>query len=66
MQIMPGSFKSPDKPSPDEFEANYEQPALDPDDALLFNTRSWHRSGLNRSGQWRHASTRAGQRGSDA
>jgi hypothetical protein len=57
MEIMPGSFKLPQAPAELDFQKNAEQPLLAPGDAILFNARCWHRGGVNRTPNWRHAVT---------
>jgi hypothetical protein len=57
MEIMPDSFRRPEKPDLKTFEAAFVRPMLAPGDALMFNPRSWHRAGMNRTSRWRHGVT---------
>jgi|UPI000688B721 ectoine hydroxylase-related dioxygenase (phytanoyl-CoA dioxygenase family) len=55
MEIMPLSFDFRDAPDEPAFQKGAEQPLLAPGDAILFNARCWHRGGMNRTENWRHA-----------
>ena len=57
MEIMLESFQTPAAPSEAMFEELCVSALMEPGDALLFNARSWHRSGINRTNGWRHAVT---------
>jgi ectoine hydroxylase-related dioxygenase (phytanoyl-CoA dioxygenase family) len=57
MEIMPQSFELGAAPDELAFQKGAEQPLLGPGDAILFNARCWHRGGMNRTGNWRHAVT---------
>ena len=57
MEILPTSFRSPDRPTLEAFEAGCARADLAPGDALIFNARSWHRASTNRTSGWRHAVT---------
>jgi len=55
MEIMPLSFESSVAPDEMAFQKGAEQPLLAPGDAIIFNARCWHRGGVNRTQNWRHA-----------
>jgi len=55
MAIMPGSFALAEAPAEMDFQKGAEQPLLAPGDAIIFNARCWHRGGVNRTPNWRHA-----------
>jgi ectoine hydroxylase-related dioxygenase (phytanoyl-CoA dioxygenase family) len=57
MEIMPTSFEYTQAPAEMEFQKGAEQPLLAPGDAIIFNARCWHRGGVNRTPNWRHAVT---------
>jgi ectoine hydroxylase-related dioxygenase (phytanoyl-CoA dioxygenase family) len=58
MEIWPQSFRLPDPPSDHEFDANkIVLTGLLPGDAICFNARSFHKSGINTTTAWRHAAT---------
>ena len=58
MQIAPLLFDRAERPTDIEFESQMVVlDNLQPGDAVLFNARSWHRGGLNRTSEWRHAVT---------
>jgi ectoine hydroxylase-related dioxygenase (phytanoyl-CoA dioxygenase family) len=58
MEIWPQSFRLAEMPAAEEFERNKVVLAgLLPGDAVCFNSRCWHQSGVNTTGQWRHAAT---------
>jgi ectoine hydroxylase-related dioxygenase (phytanoyl-CoA dioxygenase family) len=57
MEIMPDSFELPQAPDEMAFQKGAEQPLLAPGDAIIFNARCWHRGGMNRTPNWRHAVT---------
>jgi ectoine hydroxylase-related dioxygenase (phytanoyl-CoA dioxygenase family) len=54
IEIMPASFRSPERPALEVFDAEREAPQLAAGDVLMFNSRCWHRSGVNRGDRWRH------------
>lgn len=56
MEIWPKSFDLTEKPSIEEFENN--RIILDDiklGDAVFFNSRCWHKGGVNQTNSWRHA-----------
>jgi ectoine hydroxylase-related dioxygenase (phytanoyl-CoA dioxygenase family) len=55
MEVMPLSFDFGEAPDEIAFQKGAEQPLLAPGDAILFNARCWHRGGMNRTQNWRHA-----------
>ncbi|HEV7765976.1 MAG TPA: phytanoyl-CoA dioxygenase family protein [Thermoanaerobaculia bacterium] len=58
MEIWPQSFGMSETPSDQEFEANKVVLAgLLPGDAVCFNARCFHKSGINTTAAWRHAAT---------
>lgn len=58
MEIWPQSFQFGSAPSDAEFEANKVVLAgLRPGDAVCFNARCFHKSGINTTDSWRHATT---------
>jgi len=57
MELLPGSFVREDAPREDEFNANAELACPRAGDAIVFNARTWHRGGINRTGAYRHAVT---------
>lgn len=58
MEIWPQSFSLATAPPADEFDANKVVLAgLRPGDAVCFNSRCWHQSGVNSTRSWRHAVT---------
>lgn len=58
MEIWPQSFRLGAAPSAEEFERNKVVLAgLHPGDAVCFNSRCWHQSGVNTTAVWRHAAT---------
>jgi ectoine hydroxylase-related dioxygenase (phytanoyl-CoA dioxygenase family) len=58
MEIWPQSFRSASTPAIEEFDANKVVLAgLRPGDAVCFNSRCWHQSGVNATAAWRHAVT---------
>ena len=54
IEILPDSFRIPEQPTLEEFDARCERPQLSAGDVLMFNSRCWHRSGINRGERWRH------------
>jgi ectoine hydroxylase-related dioxygenase (phytanoyl-CoA dioxygenase family) len=56
-RYLPGSFESEDAPSLDQFLAQSEEVFPRAGDAVLFNARTWHMGGMNRTSQPRHAIT---------
>lgn len=58
MEIWPQSFRLATQPAIDEFDQNKVVLAgLMPGDAVCFNSRCWHQSGMNTTAKWRHAVT---------
>jgi ectoine hydroxylase-related dioxygenase (phytanoyl-CoA dioxygenase family) len=58
MEIWPQSFRDAAMPGVEEFDANKVVLAgLLPGDAVCFNSRCWHQSGVNSTAAWRHAVT---------
>ena len=58
MEIWPQSFQFATPPAIEEFDANKVVLAgLMPCDAVCFNSRCWHQSGVNATAEWRHAVT---------
>ncbi|HYI09617.1 MAG TPA: phytanoyl-CoA dioxygenase family protein [Thermoanaerobaculia bacterium] len=58
MEIWPRSFRFATAPPAEEFNANKVILAgLQPGDAVCFNSRCWHQSGVNSTPAWRHAVT---------
>ena len=58
MEIWPQSFRLAEAPAAEEFERNKVVLAgLLPGDAVCFNSRCWHQSGMNTTAAWRHAAT---------
>ena len=58
MEIWPSSFRMSSMPPAADFEANKVVLAgLRPGDAVCFNSRCWHQSGVNTTGDWRRAVT---------
>jgi ectoine hydroxylase-related dioxygenase (phytanoyl-CoA dioxygenase family) len=58
MEIWPSSFRLPSMPDAADFEANKVVLAdLRPGDAVCFNSRCWHQSGVNATAHWRRAVT---------
>lgn len=57
MEIIPNSFERADAPSEEEFRAQAVSLELDVGDCVVFNARCWHRGGLNKTPDWRHAVT---------
>lgn len=58
MEIWPQSFRFAAQPGIEEFDANKVVLAgLMPGDAVCFNSRCWHQSGVNATAEWRHAVT---------
>ena len=55
--LLPGSHRLPDAPSEDDFFEGAVRAVGRTGDAILFNGRTWHRGGENRSDAWRHAAT---------
>lgn len=54
MEIWPSSFSMPAAPGMEEFDANKVVLAgLRPGDAVVSNSRCWHQSGVNTTGEWR-------------
>ncbi len=57
MCLLPGSFTREVEPSEDEFESRCERAYPRAGDAIVFNARTWHRGGINRTDRYRHAVT---------
>lgn len=58
MEIWPQSFRLAAAPTAEEFDRNKVVLAgLLPGDAVCFNSRCWHQSGVNTTAEWRHAAT---------
>jgi len=58
MEIWPASFRMPSMPASEEFERHkVVLEGLRPGDAVCFNSRCWHQSGVNSTGRWRRAVT---------
>ncbi|HEU4888435.1 MAG TPA: phytanoyl-CoA dioxygenase family protein, partial [Thermoanaerobaculia bacterium] len=56
MEIWPQSFRFAAPPGIEEFDANKVVLAgLGSGDAVCFNSRCWHQSGVNTTAEWRHA-----------
>lgn len=56
-QVLPGSHKSADTPSAEEFESGCRTLQCAAGDAIFFDARLFHRAGVNRTSAWRHALT---------
>jgi hypothetical protein len=54
IEVWPAGFRNPEPPTLERFEAECERPQLAAGDVLMFNSRCWHRSGVNRTERWRH------------
>ena len=58
MEIWQSSFTKPTAPTEEEFVKNkVDLDNLEMGDAILFNARCWHRGGINKTNDWRHAVT---------
>jgi ectoine hydroxylase-related dioxygenase (phytanoyl-CoA dioxygenase family) len=57
MSVMPGSHLAPDAPSEAAFDAHAETVLPRAGDAIVFNARTFHRGGVNRTDRPRHAVT---------
>jgi ectoine hydroxylase-related dioxygenase (phytanoyl-CoA dioxygenase family) len=57
MALLPSSFLREDAPSEREFDAFSVRAYPRAGDAIVFNARTWHRGGLNRTDYYRHAVT---------
>jgi len=57
MEILADSFRSATRPDLEAFEASCRHADLASGDAMIFNARSWHRAGVNRTARWRHGVT---------
>ncbi|HLI95041.1 MAG TPA: phytanoyl-CoA dioxygenase family protein [Candidatus Baltobacteraceae bacterium] len=57
MELLPGSFTREQPPSEDEFDEHSERAYPLAGDAIIFNARTWHRGGVNRTSAYRHAVT---------
>ncbi len=55
--FMPGSQCSPSVPNEVDFESHATCVLPKAGDAIVFNARTWHRGGVNRSADYRHAVT---------
>lgn len=56
-QLLPGSHRMPDPPDERHFEDAAEHVYPRAGDAIVFNARTWHRGGINRSAAIRHSVT---------
>jgi ectoine hydroxylase-related dioxygenase (phytanoyl-CoA dioxygenase family) len=56
-RFLPYSFEREDPPSLDEFLEKSEETFPQAGDAVVFNARTWHMGGMNRSSDARHAIT---------
>ena len=54
---LPGSHRSPEQPTAQEFERGAARVYPRAGDAIVFNARTWHRGGQNHTNNWRHAVT---------
>ncbi len=57
MALLPRSFTRSDPPDEAEFEQRAQRAYPRAGDAIVFNARTWHRGGLNRTDSYRHAVT---------
>jgi ectoine hydroxylase-related dioxygenase (phytanoyl-CoA dioxygenase family) len=57
IEVLPGSHNLDQEPSEDYFKANSEKIMCEAGDLIVFNARLWHRTGINKSPDWRHAMT---------
>jgi ectoine hydroxylase-related dioxygenase (phytanoyl-CoA dioxygenase family) len=57
MALLPGSFTLEHAPGDEEFDANSVRAYPRAGDAIVFNARTWHRGGINRTQKSRHAVT---------
>ena len=55
--FLAGSHLSPQEPSKEHFAEHADQVCLKAGDALIFNARTWHSGGINRTQTFRHALT---------
>jgi ectoine hydroxylase-related dioxygenase (phytanoyl-CoA dioxygenase family) len=56
-RLLPGSHRIEDKPDEERFERDAEELHPRAGDAIIFNARTWHRGGINRSAGIRHSVT---------
>jgi ectoine hydroxylase-related dioxygenase (phytanoyl-CoA dioxygenase family) len=56
-QVLPGSHRSPDSPSPEFFDRNFVRLTCPAGSMIVFDGRLFHRAGDNRTAAWRHALT---------
>jgi ectoine hydroxylase-related dioxygenase (phytanoyl-CoA dioxygenase family) len=56
-RLLPGSFERTDAPSVEEFERDAEMVFPRAGSAVVFNARTWHSGGVNRTSEPRHAVT---------
>ena len=56
-EMLPGSHASALEPRPEFFELHHSKLAAPMGAMIVFNARVFHRSGMNRTKQWRHALT---------
>jgi ectoine hydroxylase-related dioxygenase (phytanoyl-CoA dioxygenase family) len=56
-EMLVGSHKRGDRPEEHEFLAGARRFLASPGQALVFDARLWHRGGVNRTSDWRHAVT---------
>jgi ectoine hydroxylase-related dioxygenase (phytanoyl-CoA dioxygenase family) len=57
MSLLPGSHLTPEPPDEAEFDARAEVVLPRAGEAIVFNARTFHRGGVNRTGRARHAVT---------
>lgn len=56
-EFLPGSHHSDEMPDEDQFAAGRAQVTCKAGDLVVFNARVFHRAGINRTQEWRHALT---------
>lgn len=56
-EVLPRSHRESAAPSEADFESRMKQLLCSRGDAIFFDARLWHRTGLNRIAEWRHALT---------
>ncbi len=57
MELLPASFRMETTPTQAEFESAAQRAYPRAGDAIVFNARTWHRGGVNRTATYRHAVT---------
>jgi ectoine hydroxylase-related dioxygenase (phytanoyl-CoA dioxygenase family) len=55
--MLPGSHRIREAPSEDDFNRGAERVLPRAGEAIIFNARTWHRGGVNRTNRYRHAVT---------